>query len=191
MFFTGCGCFYTIPMKETREKYTYCYSGKPSESFSYVNTNGYYSMEIIFTRNNGEKSINIDNCIFYDDGFFIYRYNPNTGEGMYGSYIICNDTIKAQYLFDPKTATAGIHEVWFKIIDENRILYLYSKAWTRITEADIKQFKEKNLYVVDTAQFIPLEKLPDTDKFWIKQHEFFWCDKNEYQEYMAKIKSEK
>jgi hypothetical protein len=178
-------------VKETKEKFTSCYNGKYTGLDTLINTHGYYAMNKIFTYKNGVKSISQIYCMFYDDGFYIDSYFPQWGGGYYGRYIVEHDTIKAQFLYNPKASpNAGIYEVWYKIIDKNRILWLYCKSWEKMTNEDIEKFRAKNLYVIDTANFVPLDELPNTDRFWIKRHEFFWCDKEKYKEFKEKIKKE-
>ena len=41
------------------------------------------------------------------------------------------------------------------------------------------------------GKFFPVEKLPNTAKFWIKRAKFFWCDKKKYKEFKKKVKREK
>ena len=60
-----------------------------------------------------------------------------------------------------------------------------------MTTKDIEDFRKKDYYRVDTAKYVPFEKLPNTDKFWIKRQKFFWCDEKRYKEFKAKIKKEK
>ncbi len=186
----GYGCYFSRPMKETRDNFTYCYDGKYNGLDSLINTRGYYKTSRVFYKNE-IRNTSSNNYMFFEDGFFIYRFNPITNDGVYGHYLLSNDTIKAQYLYNPLGVNGGIHEVWFKIINKNRIKPLYQKAWTKINENEVNQFTKINEYIIDTAQFIPVEKLPNADRFWIKRQEFFWCDKEKYKNFMAKVKREK
>ena len=196
VIFSWYGCYLTRPLKETINNFSYCYTDKTTGLDSIISTNGYYSMSLMFRENNTLKHNRMVNCLFYEDGFFIYRFDTlykDGAIGAYGNYIVCNDTIKAQYIYNPLSVSNGIHEVWFKITAKNKIKWLYAKAWSRITDNDIKEFRNKkcpNIYI-DTAQFIPLKELPNTDKFWIKRQRFFWCDEEKYKEFKAKIKREK
>ncbi|MCD4792167.1 MAG: hypothetical protein K8R54_02970 [Bacteroidales bacterium] len=183
--FTGCRV-----MKITQDAFIYCYDGNNTGLDTMINIEGYYTMNKIFSKPNKTKSYNIYNFVFYDDGLFIYRFDSLYNFNLYGRYIVSNDTIRAQFL-DQAPVNPEINEVWFKIIDKNRILWLYEKPWTKMTTKDIEDFRKKDYYRVDTAKYVPFEKLPNTDKFWIKRQKFFWCDEKRYKEFKAKIKKEK
>ena len=177
-------------MKVTQEAFIYCYNGNNTGLDTLIDIDGYYTMNKIFTKQGNTKSYNKYNFVFYNDGFFIYRFDTLYNFNLCGRYIVSKDTIKAQFL-DKSHVNPEINEIWLKIIDKNRILWLYEKPWTKMTAKDIEDFRKKDYYRVDTAHFVPLKELPNPDKFWIKRQKFFWCDKEKYKEFKAKIKKEK
>ena len=180
--------------KEITDNFIYCYDGKRTGIDSILNIDGYYSMNHtmnqVFSYNNDEKSIGIGDCMFFKDGFFIYSFQPSSNDGLCGSYILRNDTIKAQFITNTKVEKCYIEEIWFQIIDKNRIKWLGSSAFFKMTENNVKELKDKQYYP-EPYKFIPLESFPNPDRLWIKRKNFFWCDKEKYKEYMAKLKEEK
>lgn len=183
------GCFVT---NETKKMFTYCYNDTYTGLDTLININGYYSMPKISKTYNGNLFEDTIHCMFYENGFFIKDFWPEENRGLYGRYIICYDTIKAQYLYPPQSVNAGINEVWYKILDKNKIIWLYTKSWAKITNEDIKKFQQSDFrFRIDTAHFVQCTNLPNPDRFWIKWQKFFWCDELKYNDFMEKVKREK
>lgn len=206
-FINSCGIINTS--SQVKKKFTYCYDGQYTGIDKLINVDGYYTIgeERDTYGINAVFIHKIDtfntNFMFWRDGTFLYNffdYNndipkylknivDNTKKGKkdnfykyfsWGRYIICGDTIKAQYIHAPN----GLNDFWygyeiaFKIINKTTLKYLPTESKTLnyyATDIEINEMKEnekQSKYL--PATFVPVEVIPSSD-CWIKKKKWFWC----------------
>lgn len=146
---------------------------------------GYYHFSEKYIRNEGYPSHSHPdtaefNCVFLKDGSFIYSYFPEAGGGKWGTYILKEDTIKAQFAESPGGMSRQIGQLWFKIIDQETIKFLYLKYGDRIVKQEVFKAQNKINENVSPGIFLDYTNLPDPNQSWIKNKKWFWCDQNEY-----------
>jgi len=96
----------------------------------------------------------------------------------WGRYLISGDTIKTQYINHPVSISPdwAAWEIWYKVIDRNTIIEIYSKPIHYMSESDCKNYQEykKKEKPNFPAKFIAVEKKP-VPNCWLKQEDWFWC----------------
>ena len=193
----------SIP-KDIRRAFTYCYTDTYTGIDTLINIEGYYSAG--------------GTMIFYDNGLVvspIYRYstdltplflkeiaeNPETKKAKSfcnfidcGSYVICGDTIKVQMIHNYHSMNdywSGM-EKWYKIIDKN--LHLLD-VFRVTTDKKEKEYWRKifpiSTRVGEKIQFVPVPVKPQPDYFWILKEKWFWCNEQDWKDYMQKIEKKK
>lgn len=188
------------PIKSTRNRFAntqFCYDGVDIGLQLKININGYYSFYKTYIANRGTPPVAIKStyeitCFFMHDGIFIYNYDVESQDGMWGRYIISGDTIKAQFIEPPGGMSWSMNQIWFKIKDRNHLERLYYGSPENITSEEIMQYHKKQREEkseISLGQFVPLNTLPNSDKSWLKKREWFWCDKNKYKAWKKKTKS--
>ena len=185
------------PTRSTRNSFQYtqyCFDGKLSGLGTKINTKGYYSFTETYTKTvtpitEQKVSSYPINCFFFDDGVLIYYFNQEALDGYWGRYTMHNDTIKAQYIEPPGGMSWSKTEIWFKIIDRNTIQQLDVDTYVNISHEDSKQNQPSGgRRTISLGKFIIQEKLPNSDKSWLKKREWFWCDKNQYRAWKKGLK---
>jgi len=108
----------------------------------------------------------------------------------WGSFKLKNDTLKVQYFNHPaKLAPWYAIEVWYKVESPNSIIRIDSRKMGITEEERIRRESRRDLSVETLpATFVPLETLPPSD-CWLKDQKWFWCNKNDWMEYMEKKES--
>ena len=192
--------------REIKRKFGLCYTGKDTDIESYIDINGYYT-------SSGQSG-----TIFFKDGIFAnYVYlNPEIhasdtcvnfvrvtnrsdnnkpridAPGLHkGMYWIEGDTIKVRYLSHIGIIISGISfdEVWYKIIDRQTLEAIYYKSLLDINasyeEWRPKPNKERILY-----RFHCTDSVSTSDN-WLKKEKWFWCNEQDWKDYMEKIKQKK
>ncbi len=112
--------------------------------------------------------------------------------GLWGSYILCNDTIKIQYIDKPwpLSSTYG-REEWFKIINRDSLIHINSMPLST-DKSDWKNYENykaiKNKKYQCIAVFVPVVKKPTPENAWILKEKWFWCNEQDWKDYMEKIK---
>jgi hypothetical protein len=201
------GTISCLPPKTTvnafRNKY-YCHCEKEKGLSDLLNLNGYYSMSEAISYNYGFPSQIVHdtierNTIFYNNGIILYSFYKekfqkdkdkkfgfyNRGMALWGSYIIQNDTIKAVFSQNPGGMSWSIGYVWFEIIDSTSIREIYFKWREPITKEDIlKTYLNDNNNI---AVFVNYDMLPNPDKSWLKQKKWFWCNEEDWRNYMDSV----
>lgn len=164
---------------------------------------------------------NYTNYMFFKDGTFLCQFGDyhypgnipkyfqevveNTKQGksdefykgfQWGGYIICGDTIKAQYINHPHVLSDGwmSYEEWFKVIDKNTIKNIFKQSlcgdkriiYDNKTAEDTKYTGGDKTYTLLPAKFISTPVVPSSD-CWLKYKKWFWCDGNKYEEWKKKI----
>jgi hypothetical protein len=158
--------------------------------------------------------------IFYDNGLVvrpIYRYaehltskdflflkeiaeNPETKDAKYffnfndcGSYVICGDTLKVQMLHNYHSINddwRGMEE-WYIIIDGN----IHILDWFPITTNQKEKEYFRKYHSVRTGvgakiPFVPISAKPPLDYYWILKEKWFWCNEQDWRNYMEKMKQQ-
>jgi hypothetical protein len=96
----------------------------------------------------------------------------------WGSYIISGDTIKMGLLNHPAppSPTWGAFEVWYKVLDRNTIIEIFSSPIQNSTKSNLKsQKKIKAEEVIYPAKFVKIDFKVSSD-CWLKKKEWFWCN---------------
>jgi hypothetical protein len=204
----------SIP-KKIKNAYTFCYLDTYTGIDTLINITGYYSnpensnQRIIFYNNrlvvsrfsdyNKERWKNDEPK---NISLFLKEVadNPNTKDAIFyydiidcGSYIVSGDTIKVQMLHKYHSLNDNWFgkERWYKIIDRNTLLCI--KGFELTSDKREKAFIEKNyrLDVGDYSTFIPAEATPPSNYYWILREKWFWCNEQDWQNYVTKIKQKK
>lgn len=162
-----------------------CYTNEYNGIDTVLNIQGYFKMNIKHHNIQKNKDEFFSNCfIFYKDGFFLYGGCPqysNVSEDtisktvklenfFHGNYILSYDTIKAQYFMPPNSSTRfAITKVSFKIVDSLTLEFV--------------DFEEVQNLNVKSIEFIHLDEVPDSNKSWIKNKKWFWCDELDFKKW--------
>jgi hypothetical protein len=127
--------------------------------------------------------------------------NPNGKDtkwfysGEWGSYIIQGDTIKVQYIDKPwpLSSTYG-REEWFKIIDRNTLAFINSMPLS----TDKSDWQGYEYYKANRGEefkrpiiFVPVPIKPNPDYAWILKEKWFWCNEQDWKNYMERMKGKK
>jgi len=199
--FTSCYLVIRYPLsvpKKIRALYTQCYSIDKLDNIPY-RIDGYYN-----------RACNDDDCLggsfmFYKDGTVAegvalldtckegeYRINKKylyNQARPWGTYTISNDTIIVQVIHNVHNSQT-IHHYTFKVIDRYKLQLIsdYGSRFDSDTLSLTNEFEmaEGNLNIL--YEFYPLEYKPNNTHFWLKKKKWFWCDEQEYKEYMRKLK---
>ena len=219
LFFSFNSCA-SLP-KYMRNAFTYCHNEKDTGIESLINIDGYY---IIFYPGTGFWK-GSDSYMFYKNGLFTMNLpgeydsvkkqydislglqetaeNPNGEKAkrfynkIWGSYIVCGDIIKIQYVDKPfpLSSTYGGEE-WFKVIDRNTLISINSMPlstdksdWQNYEHEYYKSIRdEKRKY---RAVFMPVPVKPNPDEAWILKEKWFWCNEQGWKNFMQKIEQKK
>lgn len=210
----ACACLAlscsSIP-KRVRNAFTYCYTGTYTGIDTLININGYYSVvdsynatSIMFYDNGlaaiGNVSYNMEQLdknkpLFYKE----VAENPETKEAKHfynlidcGSYVICGDTIKIQMIYGVRSIDDNLigMERWYKIIDKDTLQFL--DAFPVTTNKKDKEDWRRSVPVFSRGgkkiTFIPVPVKPQLDYFWILREKWFWCNEQDWKNYMQRIK---
>lgn len=202
--FSLSSCAYIGVPKHIKQGFTYCYNEKETNLKELINTDGYFVMD---TPNSSSLAFMFyeDGTFLY--GFFDVNEerrkagNPNislyfqeiikdsTGKVslsfyksfQWGCYMIKGDTIKTQYVNHPASPspTWNAWEVWYKVIDRNTIVEIYSNPIHYMSESDWKnweKYKKQREKTIVPAKFIPVDEKP-IPNCWLKEEDWFWCEK--------------
>jgi hypothetical protein len=194
--FTSC-----LIVKSTKDgfrKTAFCYSNSNTNLNKHIKLNGYYEYIHEYTTSVGypaHKSIvrGPISFLFYPNGMFIAEFQKNNSEYYNpGSYIVQGDTIKTLHTELPSNQTHSLIYTWFKIINDTTLEYLAFSYDKQIDTERIKTFKtssvEDMLGTFSNAHFIQLDTIPNQDILWIKNKKWFWCNKQQYNYWKAKLK---
>ena len=102
----------------------------------------------------------------------------------WGNYIISGDTIKVQRISKAMSLNDNwqMQETWYKIIDKNTILCIniFNLPITLVSQP-----RKRERFPIT---FSPIPTKPDYNKSWILREKWFWCDEQDWKDYMEKIK---
>ena len=201
------GCIIYKVKKNTRESFTYCWSENKTGLDSLLNLKGFFHATNVVYKDSVSKIIDFGATyypcyVFFQNGFSArnlplewylkdHKVNepPNTytSGSVWGLYKIYGDTIKVQYIPKPGGMSCKKIEIWFKIINKNTIQELYFKYGNSITYEEVRNY-QKNKNVNDFMQFVSLDTLPDPYSSWIIKEKWFWCNEEDYEEFMRQKK---
>jgi len=200
-----------------RNAFHYCHSEKDTHIDSLINTDGYYYISypdtgilkggghsFMFYRNGLYKTIlptKYDSIKKkYDISLGLQEIVENTNKekskwfyfGKWGSYTICKDTIKIQYIDKPtQLSSTSAGEEWFKIIDRNTLVFINSMPLSTNKSYWLNYENYKNIRDEKAkypAIFISIPVKPNPDGAWILKEKWFWCNESDWKDYMEKIK---
>lgn len=177
------------PIGKTRNAFQqtrYCYDEGKTGLGEKMNLNGRY----VFTETSGSSAYEV-NCVFFEDGIFIYHFDPEyfkessghktgfyTRGTQWGRYVLAGDTIKAQFIESPGGMSWSKGEIWFKIMNRENMKWLAFRYGDPIDVSKISQYQNRNM---SPGKFVSSDSMPDPDKSWIKSRSWFWCSKEKYQ----------
>lgn len=178
-----------VAHRQTVVDFDCCYNNTKTGIENQININGYYIIHHVFKDEKIEKeSVRTEVLMFLDDGIYIeapsidFFMSASKNEQWdskgfdVGIYSIHNDTIKVEYIYIGST-TSGCETVMYKIIDSNTL----SRVFYGDCDNPPKAFSSS--HSVSTAKFIPYDTIPLIDRIWIKEKDWFWCDKEKYKEW--------
>lgn len=164
-----------------------------------------YGFLNLFIRNKLVEDTVFHNILFYPNGMCVYNFRISGKEtnykteykyGNWGHYNVTNDTVKIYYLQGPSDIILNTDVAWeqsFKIINRNTISYISNKAIHTVSKQNMKLHNYAYLDSIRAseyfpASFVPLEQIPDSDLCWLKKEKWFWCNKEDWEKHMEKIK---
>jgi hypothetical protein len=174
------GCIFGVPSR-AKKGFKYCFTGEKTGLDTLINVKGYYTPAPDTVIREGKKVLSNSKLgpdyIFYDNGFV--EGNARTGYyieheelsffakrgGSFGRYILCDDTIKLQYISGPGGQSRELAETWFKIIDKNTL--------QRISFEEIYP----STSFAARYTFRPLEIKVNPEDTWIYNKRWFRCKK--------------
>ena len=190
----------SIP-RHIKNAFTNCYANTYTGLDTLINIDGYYG-EMIFY-NNG-MVIGTYYHLSESDSPEYSSYMDEVIENSYskcakkfynsvdcGSYVICGDTIKVQMIcdYDPHYGWERSYEEWYKIVDKNTLSAL---EYSRITT---KKYSGEYYKIVNSSStkvsFMPMLSKPQLEYFWILKEKWFWCNEQDWENYMKHLKQAK
>ncbi|MDR2083369.1 MAG: hypothetical protein LBP67_00005, partial [Bacteroidales bacterium] len=113
-------------------------------------------------------------------------------EHEWGRYIICNDTLKMQWIQRPMNLNDYpwiSFEIWYKIIDKNTLERIYTRPiFKQQSDIDTYYNYTQLTFKYEPAKFIATSVLPSSDG-WIKKQKWFWKNESDWKEYMKQFKN--
>ena len=203
-FLTSLALVSCVPFSVRKQ--FHCYSGGKTGLDTALNLRGCFVQEKITDKTglyhfvNGKlEGLGIDtslvNVIFYENGVSVYNfpdfescyqgemdYFSSTKHGFQGTYSLVGDTIKAKYCHPGYGNVWGVFTIWFLIKDRETIQPILRKNLGQ-TESEERRYPVKDLTNTPLAKFKQAEGLP-SGEVWLMKYKWFWCDKEEYEEYL-------
>ena len=214
IIFCTLSCSYKPISKEVKGYFTNRFEGKKTGIEKLLSIDGYYQSweEKGIDYKTGKRDTFFLNVLFYNDGTLLYNFfKPHDYEGntdMYlkqvakkwkedpyyvafdwGSYILSNDTIKAQYISNAHHAYLApwdAEEQWFKIIDKKTIKPIYFRLLDKMNDDQVKDFKNK----VEASKeliFQQVDTIPPP-YCWLKEEKWLWRNEEDWKKYMEQVK---
>lgn len=168
-------------IKETR----FCFA--PSNDYSrWISSNGfhsfYYPADSTFNLYTKLKAADYsENFIFYPNGELYTFLSTDTTYGLWGSYYINGDTIKAQFYPAPITVAGFREEVWFKLMNSYKLAVI-GRSWNKsLDKVDLEKYQSNNPDAkYRPSYFVEQNKIPNPNHSWLKRKRWFWYNKEEY-----------
>ncbi len=211
-------CAYIGVPKHIKQGFTYCYYKSETNIKKLINVEGYF---VNNTQNSSSLAFMFyeDGTFLYeffdvDEGrrekgksnislYFQEIIDDTTGKVStsfnkwfkWGLYIVDGDTIKTQYVNHPLSISPNwsAWEVWYKVIDRNTIIEIYSKPIHYMTASDWKNWeknKKQREKTIVPSKLIPVKEKPVPD-CWLKREKWFWCNKKDWRNYMDSVKTKR
>jgi hypothetical protein len=128
---------------------------------------------------------------FYPDKMYcgsLWIENEMVGANEWGLYDIQNDTIITEcfVLGNMNGSMYGIHDTL--IIKSLDTIYLLNRTpiCPETTSYYLNNYRPESGEKTNESVvlcFAPFDRLPDSNKAWIKKKKWFWCDENEWKQY--------
>jgi len=211
--------YYTMPRSfknRLLQEFTFTFDGKDTGIDALINIDGYYVVKRFWVN---DSSYGFSHLMFFRDGMFaqdrafhanskrdvpdffhdIYRDDRRSlGFHLYertiwGRYKIFGDTIKVQYVERPILHSQGspwfAMEVWYKAIDRNTILEIFSKPIGLCDRERRHFYNARKRYPITPlpSTFVPTDRIPCSES-WIKRERWFWNNEDNWREYMRFLK---
>ena len=194
--------------RRIKNAFTYCYTDTYTGIDTLINIDGYYSAHpsMIFYDNGlvvGPFGFGYNMEQFRNNDTLFLKEIAENPEAKYsktfydfincGSYVICGDTIKVQLIhksYSMNDDWVG-REFWYKIIDRDSLHFLdYFLITTNKKE---KEFVKKYYPFKGglTKDFVSVPAKPPLDYYWILKEKWFWCNEQDWKDYMKKIEQKK
>ena len=163
----------------------YCFSlGK--DYGTRISSNGFYSfhypVDSLSNLSGKSKTANYsENFILYSGGELYTFLSTDSTYGLWGSYYIDGDIVKAQFYPAPINVAGFREEVWFRLIEPNRLVII-GRAWNKpLNNTDLEKYQHHNPDAKGRfSRFIERREVPNPDDSWLKKRKWFWCNKEEY-----------
>jgi len=202
-----CACFTlscnSIP-RNIKNAYTYCHANTYTGIDTLINIEGYYSNSMMFYDNglviaNNSMSLFSDMTTLFSNEIAA-DFETKDMKLFYnlincGKYVICGDTIKVQMIHKSYSINDSWHgrEKWYKIVDKNTIRFL---DWFLITTNQKEKKLWRKNYPIPAEEgakstFVPMPTKPPLDHYWILKEKWFWCNEQDWKDYMEKMKQKK
>ncbi|WP_299626824.1 hypothetical protein [uncultured Tenacibaculum sp.] len=157
-----------------------CFDSLSTGLDSIIPINGNYLMKYNYEKWNEKLKMNVKDSMniefrFFPNGFFSWRNFRD------GNYFVKGDTIKA-YKFEPPCGqTWGGSEHWFLINQDSSLTYIYYSSLKKEKNINLKKHYEterrNNLKNYSIAKFEPKDTIPEFEKSWLFETEWFECKK--------------
>ena len=183
-------------LRYTRENLG-CFTGEKTDITSLININGYFVTKFSVTSGSPPKQrYSSAYTMFFENGMFLGNFSPSSMNEPWfyrafnwGHFTISGDTIKTRWTSRPPrvAGTFLAFEVWYVVIDKNTIQPIFSKPLFRTTPQEMARFLENHAHRErPVARFVPADNLPNPDNAWLKQQRWFWCNKDDWREFMER-----
>ena len=193
--------------KEIKQKFGICYTGKDTDIESHIDINGYYTSGgqggMIFFKDGmyttpifENREINTsDTCVNLVHAITrMYKNKPHISIGYHqGMYWIEGDTIKVRSFGQTggRFTPWSFWEEWYKIIDRQTLKIIYEKPLldmdARFVQTVDEWQRERKRSLV---RFHCADSIPSSD-CWLKEEKWFWCNEQDWKNYMERIKERK
>lgn len=175
-----------------------CFNNDSSSFFGRVRTDGFYYYpkkhetiiaDTIYKFDSEDPwGREIYRIVFFPNkmygGNFFFIDDARVGVGEWGVYDVFNDTIITECMTrgSGNMASYGFRDTL--IVKSPDTLILQSRTSICPEESNYDNYfhyykGERG----DEFYFMPCDRLPNTDKSWIKKKKWFWCDENEWKQY--------
>ena len=193
--------------KEIKQKFGICYTGKETDIESHIDINGYYTSGgqdcMIFFKDGIVATFIFENREIHTSDTCInllhaitrmYKNKPHISFGyLQGMYWIEGDTIKIRFLGQTGGSLTPwfFHESWCKIVDRQTLKYIYLKPLLDMDADTVQTVEEwQSNTKRSLVRFHCADSIPSSD-CWLKEEKWFWCNEQDWKNYMEKIKEGK
>ena len=189
----------SIP-RHIKNAFTNCYANTYTGLDTLINIDGYYGEMIFYDNGMAIRTIyhlRESDCPKYSSYMDEVIVNPHSkcAKKFYnsidcGSYVIYGDTIKVQMISDYNSHTGwDSWEKWNKIVDKNILTILENFRLT--TNKEEREHSGEYYKSINPSpgvvSFVPMPFKPTLGRFWILKEKWFWCNEQDWENYMKHI----